>query len=231
MNAGSRCFVAMPFRPELNFFFLFIRQFLHERCSVEVERGDAQILTAPLAEKIRQQIGRADLVIADITGGNPNVFYEVGLAHAANIPVLFLTQDPPEKVPVDVRQFEFILYDLSKHEEFLSRLESAIQTHFRPRYDSLYESAINLLREFNTAVGAAFDASPRETFTALVMRGEKTGGIPRNSELLSEFLLPKIVKDFSDPRVFRQYNLWMTTRADAAAQQAVAGDAPQAARP
>ncbi len=88
MNLGSRCFVAMPFRPELNFFFLYMRQFLHDRCSLDVERGDAQILTAPLAEKIRQQIRKADLVIADITGANPNVFYEVGLAHAANIPVL-----------------------------------------------------------------------------------------------------------------------------------------------
>jgi nucleoside 2-deoxyribosyltransferase len=231
MNPGSRCFVAMPFRPELNFFFLYIRQFLHERCSLEVERGDAQILTAPIAEKIRQQIGRADLVIADITGANPNVFYEVGLAHAANIPVLFLTQDPPEKVPVDIRQFEFILYDLAKHEEFLSRLESAIQGHFRARYDALYESALALLREFNIGVSTACEASPREAFTSLVMRAERTGGIPQNSELLAEFLLPKVIKDFSDPRVFRQYNLWMTSRLDTAAQQAVAGDAPQAARP
>lgn len=127
MNLGSRCFVAMPFRPELNFFFLYMRQFLHDRCSLDAERGDAQILTAPLAEKIRQQIRKADLVIADITGANPNVFYEVGLAHAANIPVLFLTQDPPEQVPVDVRQFEFIIYDLSKHEDFLTRLETAIR--------------------------------------------------------------------------------------------------------
>ncbi len=231
MNPGSRCFVAMPFQPELNFFFLYIRQFLHERCSLEVERGDAQILTAPLAEKIRQQIGKADLVIADITGANPNVFYEVELAHAANIPVLFLTQDSPEKVPVDVRQFEFIIYDLSKHEEFLSRLEIAIQSHFRARYDALYGQALELLRDFNAAIGATFEASPREAFTALVMRGERTGGIPQDKELLAEFLLPKIVKDFSDSRVFREYNQWITSGCDSAAQQAVAGDAPQPARP
>jgi hypothetical protein len=190
--------VAMPFRPELNFFFLYMRQFLHDRCSLDVERGDAQILTAPLAEKIRQQIRKADLVIADITGANPTVFYEVGLAHAANIPVLFLTQDPPEQVPVDVRQFEFIIYDLSKHEDFLTRLETAIHGHFRARYDTLYTSALDLLRDFNTAVGATFEASPREAFTALVMRGERTGGIPNNNELLAEFLLPKVIKDFAD---------------------------------
>jgi nucleoside 2-deoxyribosyltransferase len=216
MTAASRCFVAMPFRPELNFFFLYIREFLHDRCSLEVERGDAQILTAPLAEKIRQQIARADLVIADITGANPNVFYEIGLAHAANIPVLFLSQDAPEKAPVDVRQFEFILYDLAKHEEFLARLESAVHSHFRARYDALYERAASLLHDFSRAAGVAFEAAPREAFTTLVMRGERTGGIPRNSQLLDEFLLPKIVKDFSDPRVFRHYNVWMTKRSESA---------------
>jgi hypothetical protein len=231
MNPGSKCFVAMPFRPELNFFFLYIRQFLHDRCALEVERGDAHILTAPLIEKIRQQIHKADLVIADITGANPNVFYEVGLAHAANIPVLFLSQDPPERVPVDVRQFEFIIYDLAKHEEFLARLESAIQSHFRARYDTLYASALDLLRDFNAAIGATCEASPREVFTALVMRGARTGGIPQDTELLAEFLLPKIIKDFADARVFRQYNQWMTARADSVTHQALAGGASQTACP
>jgi hypothetical protein len=117
MIGQRRCFIAMPFRAELNFFFLYLKRYLEERYALEVERGDAQVLTRPLMEKIRDQINRADLVLGDITGGNPNVFYEIGLAHAAGRPVLFLTQDPPEKVPVDVRQFEFIHYDLGKHEE------------------------------------------------------------------------------------------------------------------
>jgi hypothetical protein len=50
-----------------------------------------------------------------------------------------------------------------------------------------------------------------------------------DGKLLAEFLLPKIIKDFADSRVFRQYNQWMTTRSDSAAQQGVAGDASQAA--
>ena len=44
----KRCFVAMPFWPELNFFFLFVQRFLHDRAGVEVERGDAKVLTIPL---------------------------------------------------------------------------------------------------------------------------------------------------------------------------------------
>ncbi|HEU4456022.1 MAG TPA: hypothetical protein VFR81_23350, partial [Longimicrobium sp.] len=75
------CFVAMPFRPELNFFFLYLKHYLEKEYGLRVERGDAKILTKPLMEKIREQILRADLVIGEVTDGNPNVFYELGLAH------------------------------------------------------------------------------------------------------------------------------------------------------
>jgi hypothetical protein len=94
------CFVAMPFRPELNFFFLYLKQYLEKEYGLRVERGDAKILTKPLMEKIREQILRADLVIGEVTDGNPNVFYELGLAHANHKPVLFLTRGSPDEAPV-----------------------------------------------------------------------------------------------------------------------------------
>jgi hypothetical protein len=123
------CFVAMPFRPELNFFFLYLKRHLEERFSLHVERGDAKVLTRPLMDKIREQILRADLIIGDVTGANPNVFYELGLAHASGKPVIFLTQDPPEQAPVDIRPFEFIRYDLGQHEELLARLNNAVRKY------------------------------------------------------------------------------------------------------
>ena len=73
----SRCFFVMPFRPELNFFYLYLAKYLNEAHNLEVSRGDSDILDKPLMEKIAAQIAAADVIIADITGGNPNVFYEV----------------------------------------------------------------------------------------------------------------------------------------------------------
>jgi nucleoside 2-deoxyribosyltransferase len=49
---------------------------------VTVERGDDNILTTTILEKIGKLIGQADVVIADCSGRNPNVFYELGMAHA-----------------------------------------------------------------------------------------------------------------------------------------------------
>jgi nucleoside 2-deoxyribosyltransferase len=85
-------------------------------------------------EKIRDSILSADCVIADVSGSNPNVFYEVGLAHAFGKPVIFLTQDDPASAPVDIRQFEFIPYHLAHHKEFLSNLDNAIQHVFVTKY-------------------------------------------------------------------------------------------------
>jgi len=205
------CFVAMPFRSELNYFFLYFKRHLEESYALRVERGDANVLTKPLMDKIREQILRADLVIADVTSGNPNVFYEIGLAHAVGKPVLFLTQDAPDAAPVDVRQFEFIRYDLGQHTDFLTRLDTAITGAFVQQYESLLARARQFLQRFNRDTGLTCAEAAPEEFQARVMRGEQTGGIPAGDQegLLAQFLLPKVILDFTDTAVIRRYNEWI----------------------
>lgn len=205
------CFVAMPFRPELNFFFLYVKHYLEKEYGLRVERGDAKILTKPLMEKIREQILRADLVIGEVTDGNPNVFYELGLAHANHKPVLFLTRGSPDEAPVDIRQFEFIRYDLGDHEDFLGKLNNAIHNFFGAGYEGLFQQAQDLLRRFNAETGLSCSPQRFEVFQALVMRGEQTGGIPLpdTADLFAQFLLPKIILDFTEPRVFHGYAAWI----------------------
>ena len=118
---ATLCFVVMPFRPELNYFFLYLRKYLEEKYKIRVERGDANVLTKELMKKISDQIADSSFLIADITGSNANVFFELGIAHATHKPVIFLTQDAPKEAPVDIRQFEFIHYELGRHEDFLAK--------------------------------------------------------------------------------------------------------------
>ena len=81
------CFVIMPFRPELNFFYRAIKSHIEQTFpEVRVERGDDRVLTKPILEKIVDFIRQADVVIADCSGRNPNVFYELGIAHALEKP-------------------------------------------------------------------------------------------------------------------------------------------------
>lgn len=99
MSPQRVCFVIMPFRPELNFFFLYLQHHLEEVHGLRVRRGDTSVLTKTLMEKIESEIQDADLIIGDISHPNPNVFYELGIARANKKPVIFLTQDEPEKAP------------------------------------------------------------------------------------------------------------------------------------
>jgi hypothetical protein len=116
----------MPFRPELNYFFLFLKEYLEKKYKIRVERGDSRVLTIELLKKVSDQISEASFLIADITGNNANVFFELGIAHERNKPVILVTQDNPKDAPIDIRPFESIQYDLGKHHDFLVKLDNAV---------------------------------------------------------------------------------------------------------
>ncbi|WP_218673864.1 hypothetical protein, partial [Candidatus Entotheonella palauensis] len=58
MNDTNRsCFVIMPFLPELHYFFLYIQRHIEENHRVICKRGDAEILTVPVLDKIKNYMG------------------------------------------------------------------------------------------------------------------------------------------------------------------------------
>lgn len=63
-------------------------------------------------DDITASIRKAHLIIADLTGRNPNVFYEVGIAHALNKKVLLMAQSI-EDVPLDLRHRRALFYEYS----------------------------------------------------------------------------------------------------------------------
>jgi hypothetical protein len=70
-------------------------------------------LAAPgnIMDQVWQGIRGSDVVVADVTGSNANVFYEIGLAHALGKEVIILTQDA--SAPFDIRASRRIYYSLS----------------------------------------------------------------------------------------------------------------------
>src|SRR4051794_41173526 len=63
-------------------------------------------------DRIYRQIEVADIVIADMTGKNPNVFYEVGYAHAKGKLTILLTSDATD-IPFDLKHTRHIVYGQS----------------------------------------------------------------------------------------------------------------------
>jgi nucleoside 2-deoxyribosyltransferase len=72
-------------------------------------RGDDLFSPTDILEDIWQSINAADFVIADITGRNPNVLYELGIAHTLAKPVLILSKEAAD-IPIDLATRRVILY-------------------------------------------------------------------------------------------------------------------------
>ncbi len=54
-------------------------------------------------------VNRSKIVICDCTGRNPNVFYEIGIAHTLGRDVILITQNK-EDIPFDLRHLRYISY-------------------------------------------------------------------------------------------------------------------------
>lgn len=108
------CFIVMPFSVEsLNIVYEdFVRPTLVDRCQLRPERGDDVFGSNVVMDDITKSIRKARLIIADLTGRNPNVFYEVGIAHALNKQVLLMTQSIDD-VPFDLRHRRALVYEYS----------------------------------------------------------------------------------------------------------------------
>lgn len=63
-----------------------------------------------MLDRIFNQIAKADFIIADMSKRNPNVFYEVGYAHALDKPVILIT-DNADDIPFDLKHRPHIIYD------------------------------------------------------------------------------------------------------------------------
>ena len=86
-------------------------------------RSDEIRGTSLITRDIWEQINRARFLIADLTGQNPNVFYEVGLAHALGKDVLLLTQTMTD-VPFDLKGMRCIVYNYTPRG--MKEMESAL---------------------------------------------------------------------------------------------------------
>jgi len=103
-----------------------------EKYGYDAIRADDIFTNGQIINDITRSIEESSVIIADITPNNPNVFYEVGYAHATRKPTILLCERGREKLPFDVSGFRTLFYDntiggKSQIEERLSKhLENII---------------------------------------------------------------------------------------------------------
>lgn len=103
-------FVLMPFDPSFDDIYRLGIKETAEKLGIRAERVDEQIFHKEnILERIYGQIDTADLIIADLTGRNPNVFYETGYAHAKGKLCLLLTSKADD-IPFDLKHHRHLIY-------------------------------------------------------------------------------------------------------------------------
>lgn len=108
----ATCFVLMPFAPAFDRVWTTIRETLQSpELNLICRRAD-DVRAPNILETILKGIAQAEFILADLTGANPNVFYELGIAHCAkeSAKVILLTQDM-SFVPFDLRHLRCITYE------------------------------------------------------------------------------------------------------------------------
>lgn len=103
-------FVLMPFSRSFGDLYRFGIQSTAEELGIVAERVDEQHFSETILERVYRQIENCDFIIAEMTGQNPNVFYEVGYAHAKGKLCALITQDASD-IPFDLKHHTHIIYD------------------------------------------------------------------------------------------------------------------------
>lgn len=101
-----------------------------------VERSDEGKDPGMITNRMISLILDSDLVVADMTGLNPNVFYEIGLRHMKEMPIVQMAGQGT-RVPFDNAQFRTIFYDITdwdSHVETQSALKDFVAETRKPDY-------------------------------------------------------------------------------------------------
>lgn len=128
-STSNYCFVLMPFSQTFDFTYREVIKPIVSKNGIEVIRADEMFSPGSIMEQIRVSIQQSRFCIADLTGRNPNVLYELGIAQTMNKPTILLTQDIND-VPFDLSSYRFIIYDIQKKQSVETakrQLDQAIQ--------------------------------------------------------------------------------------------------------
>jgi hypothetical protein len=92
-NGKPSIFVAMPFRIDFEDVFEYGILSAAHSAGYICERADKEIYTGDVLNWVKERIRLAELVIADVTDANPNVYLEVGFAWGAGVKTLLVVRD------------------------------------------------------------------------------------------------------------------------------------------
>ncbi len=137
MSVRRWCFVIMPFDTSLDSVFKVVRNTI-ESLGHGCRRADLNKKAGNLLDLLVSDIEHADLIIADTTGHNPSVFYEIGVAHRIHDTQRVILLHPTgTEMPPDLAGMKWLEYDPNN----LSHLRAELEEWVRIALDDSFPGA------------------------------------------------------------------------------------------
>ena len=219
------CFVVSPIgetdseiRSNADKLFKYIISPVCESCGFEPVRVDQINDSDSITQTIIDKLLSSELVIADISGHNPNVFYEMGYRKCTDKPIIHLKKKG-ETIPFDVntvRTFEYDLTDLDNVEETKKRLEQTIGTFsFENKTNALgqdeennkqlfFQSILTMLYQIQdsiTELKEQINKKDTETIQAIMQTSLNNAQKEESTDVvMMKTLLPELIKN---PKLFQ----------------------------
>lgn len=219
------CFVVSPIgetdseiRSNADKLFKYIISPVCESCGFEPVRVDQINDSDSITQTIIDKLLSSELVIADISGHNPNVFFEMGYRKCTDKPIIHLKKKG-ETIPFDVntvRTFEYDLTDLDNVEETKKRLEQTIGTFsFENKTNAFgqdkennkqlfFQSILTMLYQIQdsiTELKEQINKKDTETIQAIMQTSLNNAQKEESTDVvMMKTLLPELIKN---PKLFQ----------------------------
>ncbi|MFI5651733.1 hypothetical protein ACIA71_11020 [Streptomyces anulatus] len=131
-----------------------------EKYGIRAMRADSIAHAGDINEQICRHVVESDLVVADVSGGNPNVMYELGLRHITGKPTIHIGETG--QLPFDIASIRTIRYQRSRSHLAGARkeIESALEAGLRDGFELLTPARV--LRGLQSGDGSGSGAGAGE---------------------------------------------------------------------
>ena len=117
-----RVFCAVPFKESYDDVFSVAMTYAARRNGATAERVKDRDFVGDINSQIRKMIRNSIAVIADVSESNPNVLYELGYAHAREVPSVLICNTSSGRFPFDIRNLNILPYKKGQTNKIKKRL-------------------------------------------------------------------------------------------------------------
>ena len=164
------CFIMMPFNDRFQSYYDKIFSPVVTDVGLNPVKVDEIYTPTQISVDIFQLIQSASIILADVTGKNPNVNYELGIAHALGKKTIIITQGDDD-VPFDYRHLRYIVYDTRYagwEDKLAERIKVSIQATLLMNSPTTFIAGDNLKHLFSFLENTALDVSYEISKTTII---------------------------------------------------------------